>query len=460
MKNNTTPIFSSFRDPSGFVFRKNGLLLRQVNNSYADIYDHVIETDLFNEAIENDWIVKFDEVEIEKKYNNDAYKVLMLEEIPFISYPYEWSFSQIKDAALLTLKIHLSALEKGLLLKDASIYNIQFVNGKPIFIDHLSFDLIDRYSAWPAYGQYCRHFLAPLALMSHADIRFNQLFRIYLDGIPLDFAANLMKIKTKFRPGLLMHLHLHAKSQIKHSDSREKKKDLKKLNKKQLIAIAHSLNNTIKRIQLRQTQTEWGDYYSDTNYSEIAMQSKRDIIKSMLEHVSPKKVWDLGGNTGEMSRLATSIGSQVVSFDIDPVAVEKNYLKCCEEKNSLLLPLIMDFTNPSPPIGFDNRERNSLSQRACADLLLALALIHHLAISNNLPFEYLAEYFSTLGNWLIIEFVPKNDSQVQRLLVSREDIFENYTYQSFESCFSKYFKIHQKKQIGDSERTIYLLEKK
>ncbi|MCP4021989.1 MAG: class I SAM-dependent methyltransferase [Desulfobacteraceae bacterium] len=358
------------------------------------------------------------------------------------------------------MDIQIEALKNGALLKDASIYNIQFIDGRPVFIDHLSFDMEDNHTAWPAYGQFCRHFLAPLALMAMVDIRLGQLYRVHLDGVPLDLAASLLPLKTKISPGLMIHLHAHAKMINKHADKTEKVSEKKKLNNKQLIAIAISLRNTVEKLCLKNIKTEWGDYYADTNYDDQAMLSKKESIQLMLDQIKPKNVWDLGGNTGVMSRLASEAGANVVSFDIDPVAIEKNYLQIKAAKEKRLLPCLMDFTNPSPGIGFASEERDSLTNRGPVDLALALALIHHLTISNNLPFSYVAEYFSRLCNWLILEFVPKEDSQVQRLLTNREDIFPDYTPDGLEKIFTRYFTIKEVHPIQNSLRSLYLMKRK
>ncbi len=454
----TKRVFGSFRDPSGFIFQTNGRIYRQVNRCYARAYEQAESSGLFEEAIKKHWLLPFKEVQQVRPLSPEAYKVIIPTLIPFVSFPYEWSFSQIKDAALLTLDLHLAGLQRGMLLKDASIYNIQFWQGQPVLIDHLSFDLADRFNVWPAYGQFCRHFLAPLALMALVDARLSQLYRVYLDGVPLDLAASLLPFKSKLNLGLLMHLHMHAKNQIKFAHQGERTHNLKKLSVQEMTAIAKSLRKTVQRLLWHPSGTEWGNYYSDTNYSDSAMASKRAIICDMLRDAAPKHVWDLGGNIGAMSRLGVEQGAQVVSFDIDPVAVEKNYLHCRKEKETLLLPLVMDFTNPSPGLGFASKERESLTDRGPADLLMALAIIHHLAISDNLPFNYLARYFANLGQWLLIEFIPKHDSQVRRLLASRKDIFKDYTQDHFEEHFSRYFKIVRQQAIHDCERVLYLMK--
>ena len=159
------------------------------------------------------------------------------------------------------------------------------------------------------------------------------------------------------------------------------------------------------------------------------------------EDRKPKTVWDLGANTGIFSRVAARTGAYVISSDIDPAAVEVNYRQVKENNEQNMLPLVLDLTNPSPAIGWNNRERDSFLQRGPVDAVLALALVHHLAIANNVPLDRVAEFFATCGEWLIVEFVPKSDSQVQKLLRSRVDIFSEYTRSDFEKAFSQWYTI-------------------
>ena len=206
-------------------------------------------------------------------------------------------------------------------------------------------------------------------------------------------------------------------------------------------------------------RTEWSNYYSDTNYSKKAFEEKKQIVKNFLDKIDAKVVWDLGGNTGEFSRISSNNGIETISFDIDPAAVEKNFLECIKNQEKNILPLVLDLTNPSPNIGWANQERMSLIERGPADIILGLALIHHLAISNNLPFSRIVAFFKKNCKHLIIEFIPKNDSQVQRLLATREDIFDDYTKENFEKEFSKSFKINEFVTIPESERILYHMEK-
>ncbi|EKD87180.1 MAG: hypothetical protein ACD_37C00019G0001, partial [uncultured bacterium] len=312
---------------------------------------------------------------------------------------------------------------------------------------------------WVAYRQFCQHFLAPLALMSYQDIRLNQLLRIYIDGIPLDLASSLLPFKSRFNFNLLSHIHLHAKSQEHFAD---KQVTVKRWNirRSSVLRIIDNLEATIKNLLWQPHKTEWGDYIDDTNYSSEAYSCKKQIVTRFLEMIEPKNVWDLGANVGIFSRIASRQGIPTIAFDIDPAAVEKNYIECVRNNETDLLPLLLDLTNPSPNIGWQNQERMSWLERGPADTVLALALIHHLAISNNIPFENITSFFGKLCNSLIIEFVPKSDSQVQRLLATREDIFPNYTKKHFEYHLSKCFIIQSAEKIKCSERTIYLMKKR
>jgi ribosomal protein L11 methylase PrmA len=294
--------------------------------------------------------------------------------------------------------------------------------------------------------------------MAKVDPGLNSLLKIHMDGIPLPLARRLVPLRKLLTFGLFIHFFYHANSQQKYADKGETLRDLKRLSPGQMLNLAFSLRDTIDGIRWQPKGTEWIDYYNDTNYSDTSMNNKIEMVKGYFEKIPrPRMVWDLGGNTGFISRAVQEYADHIICFDVDVAAVEKNYLQVKENRETKILPLVMDFNNPSSSIGFASRERFSLKGRGRADLGLVLALIHHLAISNNIPFSYLAEYFSSLCNYLIIEFVPKEDSQVQRLLLSREDIFPEYNIENFEKEFSRYFNIIAAKKVSDSERTLFLM---
>lgn len=332
--------------------------------------------------------------------------VIRPERVPYISYPYEWSFSQLKDAALLTLEIQRTALAHGMSLKDASAYNVQFLRGKPIFIDTLSFG-------------------------------------------------------ARFSLGLMFHVFLHARMQRKYSETSADKspaREKRQLGDKALLGIIDSLFSTVEGLKWKGAATEWGDYYQDTNYTSEAFDEKKRIVRDYARKISPRTVFDLGANDGTFSRIVEG-AELVVSFDIDPLAVERNYLRV-KSAPCAVLPLLLDLTNPSPSLGWGSAERKSVFARERADLVLALALVHHLAISNNVPLGMVAECFSRLGDSLIVEFVPKSDSQVERLLRSREDIFDDYTEQGFVQAFEEFFTVREVHRLSGSERVIYLMDKR
>jgi len=457
-KNNGN-IPGSFRDPSGFLFYRDGSLYRQVNITYKENYDHLVSSGLYATLAGAGLLLPHKEVDIEGARPDRAYKIIKPEVIPFISYPYEWSFSQLKMGALTTLEIAKRSLDFGMSLKDSSAYNIQFRKGRPIFIDTLSFEKYRAGEPWVAYRQFCQHFLAPLTLMSYRDIRLNQLFRVYIDGVPLDLASSLLPFRTRLKFSLLSHLHLHARSQ-KHFADKTVNMSGHKVSRLSFLGLIDNLESAVRKLKWRPQGSEWANYYEDTNYSPEALSHKREIAARFLEKINPKMVWDLGANIGLFSRIASKRGIQTISFDIDPVAVEKNYLQCLKDGETNILPLLLDLTNPSPNIGWENEERKSLLERGPADAALALALVHHLAISNNLPLEKIAHFFGKICIRLIIEFIPKSDSQVQRLLLTREDIFPDYTKRVFENEFQKYFAILNCVKLRDSERTMYFMKRK
>jgi hypothetical protein len=455
----TEQLSASFRDPSGFLFTDSGVLYRQINHAYSKDYARLMDSGLYEKLVKASLLIPHVESDLlaERSRSAEAFKVIQPERVPFISYPYEWSFSQLKGAALATLSIQKRAMKLDMSLKDASAYNIQFVRGKAMLIDTLSFEIYKEGEPWVAYKQFCQHFLAPLTLMSYRDVRLSQLLRVYIDGVPLDLASELLPAKTKLNFGLLTHIHIHAGAQKRYSDKVVAPRK-GGMNRQALTGLIESLENTVKKLTWKPAGTEWGDYYENTNYTDSAFEHKKQLVKEWSAEKKPALVWDLGGNTGVFSREAAASGAFTVSFDIDPAAVEQNYRTVKSKKDQNILPLVLDLTNPSPALGWDNRERDSFGARGPVDMALALAVIHHLAISNNVPLQQLANFFAARCKWLVIEFVPKSDSQVQKLLTSREDIFPTYTREGFESAFSACFTIHASETVRDSERTLYLME--
>jgi hypothetical protein len=456
---NRSALPSSFRDPSGFLFVEEGSLYRQVNEAYRESYDHLMDSGLYEHLADSGLLIPHQEANLELARTDQAYRVLEPEVVPFVSYPYEWCFSQLKDAALLTLEVQKKALDQGMTLKDASAFNVQFVRGKPILIDTLSFERYEEGQPWAAYRQFCQHFLAPLALMSHRDVRLGQLSRTYIDGVPLDLASSLLPSRTRLSFPLLSHIHLHARSQ-RHFAERTVDVERRKMNRLSFLGLIDNLGSAIRKLMWQPDGTLWGDYQEEDSYAADAFEHKKRLVGEFLARQQPRIVWDLGANVGLFSRLASDQGILTISFDVDPGCVEQNYLESRSKGETKILPLLLDLTNPSPAIGWQHQERMSLVERGPADMVLCLALIHHLAISNNLPFAKIADFLASIGDSLIVEFVPKTDRRVQRLLSTREDIFTDYTREAFESTFQQHFEIRSSAQLEGSQRTMYLMTRR
>jgi len=451
---------SSFRDPSGFVFFKNGSPYRQVNIGYKDNYDALTRSGLYDSLVNSGMLIPHTEVGEDQAQSPNAYKIIQPEQIPFISYPYEWCFSQLKSAAITTLEIQKQSLKYNFSLKDCSAYNIQFNRGKPVFIDTLSFEKYREGRPWTAYRQFCQHFLAPLALMHYVDIHLGQLSRVYIDGIPLDLASSLLPIRSVLRPSLLIHIHLHAKA-MRRWAGENITRNHRRMSRRALLGMLENLQNSVEKLKLQRGHSVWSEYYLTTNYSKSSLAHKKELVSAFLAQVTPtpKSVWDIGANTGTFSRIASNRGLQTIAFDMDPLVVEQNHLASTAEGEPNLLPLVLDLTNPSPGIGWQNEERMSVLERGPADVVFALALVHHLAIGNNLPFARIARFLNRLCRWLIVEFVPKTDSQTQRLLSSREDIFPYYNLEDFETEFRKFFVFRRVERISGTDRLLFLMSK-
>jgi hypothetical protein len=422
---------SSFRDPAGFVFEQDNVIYRQVNQAGADDYEHFMKSGLYKKLAENNLLIEHQEVKNTSKFGTSPkrYKIIRPVHVPFISYPYEWTFHQLKDAALLTLKVQKIALEHGMVLKDASAYNVQFIGRKPVFIDTLSLWKYTEGDPWEGYKQFCEHFVAPLALAAYATPEILQIQKVFIDGVPLKLATQLLPSRARLKKGLLAHIYLHAASQKKYD-----KPDVERPNKARSVSPM-ALN---------------------------AFENKKKVVKQLMKQITPtpKTVWDMGANDGTFSDIAAEMGAHTIAFDMDSLAVEQNYKKN-DPHNELILPLVQDLANPSPALGWAHNERHSLEERGPADVVLALALIHHLAITGHSPFSQVADYFSKLGKYLIIEFVPKDDSKVQLLLAGfSRNTFSGYSEENFEKAFAKFFKLVDKKHVSGSKRDIYLYESK
>jgi len=444
---------SSYRDPSGYIFYENGKVYRAINHSYQKNYELFHDSGLYDELIEKQMIISYKEV------NNipEVYKVVQPELIEFISYPYEWSFNQLKDVALRLLEIQKIALNFNMTLKDATPYNFQFINNNPVLIDTLSFESYTEGQIWKPYKQFCEMLLSPLLLAKNIDPRLLRVTSVFKDGTPLEITSKLLPIKTKLTPSIALNIHAHAKSQKKYEG--KKIESGKKLPRNSFLGIITSLESLIKNLTIENKKTEWSDYYEETNYTDSSFNQKQIIVRKFLDVIKPKIVLDLGSNTGVFSKIAYEFTNNIIACDTDHESINRFYITCKKENNPIL-PLILDITNPSSSIGWMNKERNSFFDRIKPDTVLALALIHHLAIANNIPLDMISKFFSDITDNLIIEFIPKSDSQIQRMLSSREDIFNDYDMKNFEETMSRYFDKISMSELENSDRILYYFRKK
>jgi hypothetical protein len=398
-------------------------------------------------------------VSIDLAATEEAHRVLQPEPVRFISYPYEWCFGELQDAAVMTLRAQRLALDHGMSLRDASAYNVQFHQGRPVLIDSLSFEPLREGEPWQAYAQFCQHFLAPLALMAGRDVRLSQLLRAHLDGVPLNLATRLLPRRTRLKPSLWLHLVAHGRAQARHSGRGTGGGSAGRFPLRAFRGLIDSLERAVMALEWEPPRSVWTDYYGDCRtYPPEALRRKEETVASFLEDTGPGDVWDLGANTGRFSRLSSSGGRFTLSIDSDHGVVEWSYRQA--RGDPLLLPLVIDITNPSPAIGWGNRERMTLAQRGPADLVLVLALVHHLAIGNNLPLGMVADFLAEVGRTLVVEWIPREDPQVVEMLSTRRDDFASYTHPSFERAFGQRFETARREALPGSDRVLYLMRRK
>jgi SAM-dependent methyltransferase len=455
---------ASWRDPAGFVYRRDGVLLRQVQPAWAEEWRAFAASALARRLVDTGRLLGWQDAPLTDAFDSTAAAVIAPDVVPFISYPYEWTFGQLRDAALLTLEVQAAAIKADWTLKDASAYNVAFRGVTPVLIDHLSFQRLPPESPWVAYQQFCEHFLAPLALMARRDVRMGRMLRDQLDGIPLDLAAELLPGRTRLRLGLGAHIHLHARSQRSHAGDARKPAEVH-LSRSRLLALVESLRGTIEGLRWEPTGTEWADYADKghQSYAGGTPDAKEVIVRDLLEASGPgagRSCWDLGANTGRFSAIAAAQGYRVLSFDIDPAAAERHYRALRASGRADTTPLVMDLADPSPGVGWAGRERASLVDRADADVILALALVHHLGIGRNVPLAMVMDQFADLAPQAIVEWVPRGDPMVDVLLASREDVFTDYTTEGFEAAIDARYDVRSRTPIPGSPRVMYHLERR
>jgi hypothetical protein len=428
---------ASFRDPAARVFfleNESGHVFRELSPSYLPNYTYFKSSGLADTLIQKKWLSPFEEIQ------NEGAVILKSAKISFVSLPYEWTFNEWKDAALLTLKIQYQALKYGMILKDATPFNVVFDGGKPVFVDLSSFEILQEGKPWKAFKQFCECFYIPLLLIKYFDNTGNDIFLNNINGIPVSKGLALLPSSALLNFNTLLFLSLPGKMR-RHYEVIETKQSSKKITAKSLMQVAEQLYAAINKISQKKQQTRWNDYY-DKNVNDNYLQEKAAVIKEWIGgNYKTKTLVDFGCNTGNFSKLVAVDVSTVIAFDEDMRSADELYSYCREHKLENVFSFTANICQPTPGLGWDNMERPSLKERLNADIGLALALVHHLAISNYIDFNKMAAFFSETCKEIFIEFIPKEDAKVQLLLSNREDIFNWYCRDNFLSAFNKKFRL-------------------
>ena len=449
---------ASFKDPSGFVFEVDHVFYRQVHQSYASHYDLLMDCGLYDTLVEKGFLVPHTEIAENLTQSPYWYKTLLPRQIHRISYAAEWCPGQLKDAALLTLEIQETAMAHGMILKDATPFNIQFENGRPVFLDTLSFEKYNPALPWIAYRQFCECFLFPLYLHYYLRTGIDKITGAWPDGIPATTTARLLPFKSRWNAGAWMHVFLqsHVRSDPGGKGSQPS------FSATRLGHLIAHLKSLVARLSIKETTaTTWSNYYEGTIMGKDYLAAKEQLFRECLQAIEYKSALDLGANDGYFSRILAASGVPVLAVDFDWQCIDTLYKYARLRNISNILPLCVDISNPTPASGFRNAERASFTSRAHADLVVALALIHHLALGRNIPIPMVAAYFADLTkSFLLIEFIPSTDEKAVELLSNRSMSHLPYDTSWFEEHFIRYFTIERRSVITGTDRVLYLMKKR
>jgi hypothetical protein len=456
----------SFRDRHSRVLHRDGRVVRVMDESAAADWHDLAKSAFLVEAMAQGRVTPTREVELAAADISDPRWVLALEHepIPFLSWPYEWSFGMLRDAALLHLELLGEALDAGFTMKDGSAYNLQWTGVRPSFIDLGSFERWRSGEPWAGYRQFCQLMLFPLLLQSHLDVDFQPLLRGSLEGLDAGFVNKAFGLGRRFRKGVFAHVYLQSALTARVADTeRDVKKDLKSAGFSQELVKtnARRMRKLIEGLSWKRSRSEWGDYTQEHNYSDADHERKAAFVRDAAARCQPGLCWDLGANTGQFSAIAAEHSDYVIAADVDSLAVERHYRKLRSDGPTNVLPIVFDIADPSPALGWRRAERGALEDRGRPDLILALALIHHLVISANLPMQEVIAWLGGLTRRaLVIEFVSREDGMVKRLLRNREDQYHDYRPEVFETCLREHFEIESSLEVNEGRRRLFHCRKR
>lgn len=450
----------SFRDRNNRVFYHQQQVYRGLSQQAWQEWQKLAQTSFFSRLMEEGRIVQttavedppFEDPEIREQWA----AFLHHQTIPFISYPYEWPFGMLKEAALLHLELLQAALAEDMILKDATAYNIQWLGTNPVFIDVTSFETLEPGTPWVGYRQFCQMFLYPLMLQAYKNIDFHPLLRGDTEGVDAQQCSRMMSARDWLRPGVFFHVMLQANMQEK-AGSQSVKQELKHagFHKELIVNNLRKLQQIIRPMTMPSQKSVWSDYAENNSYTDDSRQQKRDFVRQAVMSQPWNQVWDLGSNTGEYARIAAENAAYVLAMDADHLAVERLYQQLKREGHRHILPLVNNVTNPSPSQGWRGQERKSLADRGKPDLVLALALVHHVVIGANIPLREFVAWLGELGASVAIEFVTRADPMVQTLLRNKVDQYTDYDQDYFEQCLAHWFEIRQVQAVIPGQRTLY-----
>ena len=450
----------SFRDPDSRVFRDGDRILRALSDRGLSDWERLVGSSFFGRMQEEGKIVPTERIEDPEATRHEGFPAaatLRHARVPFVSYPYEWPFSMLRDAALLQLELLRAALAEDMILKDASPFNVQWHGSRPVFIDVGSFELLPDGEPWAGYRQFCCLFLNPLMLQAYAELPFQSWLRGSLEGIEPAEARAVLRGRHTLRAGVLAHVALHARLERREGE-RDTRTEVKKAGfRKELIeANVARLQKLVGKLDWGSEKTAWSDYSDRAHYDAEELERKDRFVRETCASVGPGLTWDLGSNDGRYSRIAAEHSGYVVAVDGDHATVEALYRDLREARDERILPLVMDLADQSPARGWRGAERGRLEERGRPDLILCLALVHHLSIAANVPLAEVLDWLASLGGTVVIEFAGRDDEMVKRLLSrKRDDAHPDYTLESFEQALGQRFEIVRREPLASGLRTLY-----
>lgn len=451
----------SFRDRSARVFYCDGLICRAIDASALEEWTWVSTRPFFQEAMNAGQIIRTSLASTEDcLLSNTAYvATLRHERVPLITWPYEWCFSMLRDAALLQLDLMDRSLKEGCILKDASAYNFQFWGTHPVLIDTPSIVRMDPGTPWEGYRQFCQMFLYPLMLQAWKGVHFQPWLRGSLEGIAPEQFARVLSWFDLFRSGAITHVWLHARLQAVAETSVSTASSLQAhgFNKQMIQNNITGLTRLVNRLQWKAANSEWSDYDNVAGPVSRDGHDKEQFVEKVCVSGHWKTVWDLGCNQGRYSRIAAKHADVVVAMDADHLTIDRLYRSLRDENNRIIVPLVTDLTDPSPGLGWRGQERSPMSHRSRPDLVLCLALIHHLVIGRNLLLSDVISWLASLQATVVIEFVDRKDEQVQWLLRNRKDVFTDYNKEEFLRLIESHFVVQKQIVLPSGTRTLYQL---